>query len=89
MKVYQRSAELLEAGVGDELVALEPELGLCFALNSVANDVWQQLKSPRSFEQLKAHLLAEYDVDEAECSRDLQELLDQLTQRRLVSSSGG
>jgi hypothetical protein len=81
---YRRSVELLEADINDELVALEPEQGHCFGFNSVAKDVWRKLEQPRSFEELRRDLLAEYDVGEEECTRDLKELLDQMAEVKLI-----
>ena len=33
---YRRATQLLEAGIGDELVALDPDQGSCFGFNGVA-----------------------------------------------------
>jgi hypothetical protein len=83
-RVYQRATQLLEAEVSDELVALEPNRGICFGFNSIAADVWRKLARPRTFLDLKTELLAEYDVSEADCSRDLLALLDQMQQAQLI-----
>lgn len=85
MKVYSRATELLEAEVGDELVALEPHAGVCFGFNSVATSVWQQLESPQNFDQIKAGLLAEYDVNEQQCAAELEELLASLIDKGLIT----
>jgi hypothetical protein len=84
MTTYERATELMEAEVGDELVALQPDLGLCFGFNSVATAVWHQLKTPKSSDELVAHLLAEYEVDEPTCSAELNELLGRMTKRGLI-----
>jgi hypothetical protein len=85
MQIYERATELLEAQVGDELVALDLAGGMCFGFNSVATDVWQKLETPLSFDQIKAHLLAEYDVDENQCTMELKELLARMVDNGLVS----
>jgi hypothetical protein len=82
---YRRALDLLEAEISDELVALDPSQGECFGFNSVATAVWQQLKEPRSLDQLKAHLLAEYDIDEGTCETELRELLDELEEKGLIA----
>lgn len=86
MTVYRRTTELMQAELGDELVALEPNSGVCFGFNSVAATVWQQLKAPQGFDQIKERLLTEYDVDERQCGADLIELLDRLIDIGLVSA---
>jgi hypothetical protein len=82
--MYRRTAQLLEAGVGDELVALDPDKGSCFGFNSVAASVWRALEQPRSFDELSDRLLDEYEVDRDQCRTELAELLEQMTSNGLV-----
>jgi hypothetical protein len=84
MSIYERATELMEAEVGDELVALQPDLGLCFGFNSVATAVWHHLKTPKSSEELIAELLSEYEVDEPQCAAELGELLSRMTEHGLI-----
>jgi hypothetical protein len=83
--VYERAVEFMEAELGDELVALDPKAGECFGFNAVATSVWRQLERPRSFEELRDALLAEYEVEPEQCARELRELLDDLTNRGLLA----
>ena len=81
---YVRNVDLLEAEIGDELVALDADAGACFGFNSVASDVWRFLAQPRTPDELEAELLALYDVDPLQCRSDLAELLAKLTALGLV-----
>jgi hypothetical protein len=81
---YKRATELLEADVSDELVALDPNKGTCFGFNSVAKDVWRKLERPRSVEELKTELLEEYDVSDAQCAEELDDLLEEMTRSGLI-----
>ena len=83
---YQRAIDLLEAELGDELVALSVDDGNCFGFNSVAASVWRALEAPRSFAELQQRLLTEYDVSPEQCASELQELLDDLIEKKLVST---
>jgi hypothetical protein len=90
--VYERATRLLEADLGDELMALDAEGGNCFGFNSVATGVWRHLTSPKSFDELKEALLAEYEVDGEQCAAELRELLNDLEEKGLVrkiTRSGG
>jgi hypothetical protein len=82
--IYERAASLLEADLGDELMALDVEGGTCFGFNPVATGVWRHLTSPKSFDELKEALLAEYDVSSEQCSQELRELLDDLVEKGLI-----
>lgn len=83
--VYKRTIDLMEAELGDELVALDPNAGECFGFNSVATSVWRELKTPKTFEQLRNALLNEYEIGADQCSLELEELLDDLTAKGLVA----
>lgn len=87
-RIYRRNVDLLEADLGEELVALEPNAGECFGFNTVAASVWRELEQPRSFEDLRDALLDQYDVDDEQCARELSQLLEDLTGRGLVKTSG-
>lgn len=85
-QIYRRSVQLLEAEIDDELVALEPSQGACFGFNPVAKEVWRKLEQPRSFEELRTELLAEYEVGEQQCTDELRALLQQMTAAKLIES---
>jgi hypothetical protein len=84
---YKRAMDLMEADVGDELVALDVEQGTCFGFNLVAASVWRSLSSPKTFDQLRDDLLAEYEVSVEQCTSELKELLDDLTAKGLIEQA--
>jgi len=81
---YVRARELMEADVDDELVALDPQGGLCFGFNQVATSVWKLLDQPRSLTDLQSSLSEEYEVTPAQCREEVQSLLDDLVAKDLV-----
>ena len=81
---YVRVRELMEADVDDELVALDPQGGLCFGFNSVATSVWRLLDRPRSATELQSALGEEYEVSPEQCRSELAELLRELINKGLV-----
>ena len=87
-RVYERAKNLMEAELGDELVALDPAGGECFGFNPVASTVWRLLERPSTASRLKQSLLLEYDVDPDQCEAELSDLLDDLVGRGLVRARG-
>ena len=77
----------MDADVGDELVALDVQTGTCFGFNLVAASVWRSLSSPKNFDQLRDELLADFDVSAEQCTRELEELLDDLTAKGLIEQA--
>jgi hypothetical protein len=86
--VYRRAVDLMEASLGEELVALDAQGGNCFGFNEVATSVWRNLERPTTFDELSAQLLEEYDVEPDRCRRELRDLLDDLEARGLVHAVG-
>lgn len=81
---YSRASELLEAELGDELVALDEARGLCFGFSNVATDVWRLLARPASLDQLIGKLRDQYEVEEAQCRDEVQALLDEMLREGLI-----
>jgi len=86
-KRYRRQAELMEAELGNELVALDVEAGNCFGFNEVATSVWRVLATAMTFAQLQESLLAEYEVRPEKCRDELQELLDDMLDKGLIAAA--
>lgn len=83
---YVRAKELLEAELGEELVALDTDGGHCFGFNSVAADIWRLLDRPQNLETLQQGLVERYDVDAAQCADDLKSCLADLEAKGLIRS---
>jgi len=81
---YVKAKDLLEAELGEELVALDTVGGNCFGFNSVAADIWRLLDEPRDFESLHQALTDQYDVDASECAAELRASLANLESEGLV-----
>lgn len=84
---YERAQDLLEAELGEELVALDPAGGQCFGFNGVATSVWRLLEQPRSRLDLEQALLSQYEVEPDRCNAELQLLLDDLVAKGLVQAT--
>jgi hypothetical protein len=67
-----------------EVVILNFKSGVYYGLNEPGTFVWNQLQEPKTFEELRSRFLEEYDVDATIGDRDLQTLLQDLAQYRLI-----
>jgi hypothetical protein len=84
--VYERAKSLLEAEMGDELVALDAAGGTCFGFNDVAATVWRLLEQPRTVADITQSLMSQFEVDPAQCEMEVGDLLEDLAGRGLVRS---
>ena len=78
---------MIEADAGGEMVGLHIDHGTCYGFNATATRVWQLLEEPRTINDLCALLMAEHDVDEAECRADLPAMIEMLVAEKLVALS--
>jgi hypothetical protein len=80
---------LATADLGEEVVILQFDSGVYFGLNEVGARIWQLLQEPKSVSEIEEALVAEYDIDRESCSLDLVELLQQLTDQKLIVITNG
>lgn len=84
----QRKEHLLSAPIDDEVVLLDPEQGNYYGLNSVAADIWNLLKEPKSVFTLCNELIAQYDVEFEHCQKETLEHLATLLEQKLITICG-
>lgn len=84
MTVYKASTKHLYSEINSEAVILDIDTGTYYGLNEVSNRIWQLIQEPTSQDKLLKLMLEEYEVTEEEASRDLQNLLQDMTSNGLV-----
>jgi hypothetical protein len=78
------SESLVSSDTGGEFVILNFETGRYHGLEGVGSLIWSLLNAGSTVRQIQAAILAEYDVDEAQCQMDVQRLLHELRERGLI-----
>ena len=67
-----------------EAVILNVETGLYHGLNEVGSRIWQLVREPRRVSELRAQLLAEFEVEEDVLGPDLLALLADMQRAGLI-----
>lgn len=78
------SKDYVYCKVEDEMVLLGMEDGIYYGLNPVGAFIWEQIKEPKTIDDIRDAILKEYDVEKVECETDLLKLLQELTEKGLV-----
>jgi hypothetical protein len=86
--LYTRTADVIEADVGGEVVLLHTQNWQYFEFDKVGAAIWNLLNEPASLESLVTTLLTQFEVDEARCRQETQIFLDQMVQQGLVTVAG-
>ncbi len=82
--VVSVSADQVSCDMGGETAILHAVSGNYFGLNGVGVRVWDLIQRPQSVGVLLKTLLDEYDVEPAQCERDLLAILNTLADRGLI-----
>jgi Coenzyme PQQ synthesis protein D (PqqD) len=80
-----RTGNLVEAGVGEELFALDIDGGNCFGFNATAAEIWRALETPLTLGQLCDALMKTRDIDRATCLADTSALIETLAEEKLLA----
>jgi hypothetical protein len=76
--------ENLSCALGDEAAILQMRSGVYYGLDPVGARLWSLLDKPRTVEELREALTAEYDVEPARCEADLLALLEKMLAKGLI-----
>jgi len=80
-----RNPNVSVSDVDDELVMLDLEQGRYFGLNSVGAEIWNYIESPRRINEVVAHLLRKFNIDEPTCRAETLNLLKSMMSAKLVT----
>jgi hypothetical protein len=83
--VVARRDGLLVAELDDELMGLHEEAGTCYGFNATASCVWKAIERPRTFSQLRAELMRQFEVDDVRCDKELRKILLEFEAKGLVA----
>jgi Coenzyme PQQ synthesis protein D (PqqD) len=82
---YTRNKDCLTAQVGGEMVMMNIDRGEYIGLTETAAEIWAMLEQPCDVDSVCAGLVALFEVDEAECRREVVRFLDQMVRLDAVS----
>src|ERR1700712_1933979 len=82
------SPNQVSTSLGHEAVILGADAGQYFGLNKVGARIWELVQEPVRVSAICAAVCAEYQVAEADCERDVIELLSELRAKGLLNVRG-
>lgn len=63
---------------------LDPRSSRYYQLNGVGRAIWELLKDPATQEEIVGSLVRRYEIEPADCAREVMEFLDRLSREGLV-----
>jgi hypothetical protein len=83
-----RADNLVSSRVDDSIIAINRDLGYCFAMNVTGARVWELISSPIRVGSVRDALCDEFLVDRDTCLRDVLAILSQMRENGLLRESG-
>ncbi len=84
---YILSDKQISTRMNDEEMILNHEKGEYFSLNEVGTLIWAALKTgEKTVEELEKLVLEKYDVNPEECRSDIESLLEELLNEKLIET---
>lgn len=84
--VIRRGQDHVETRVGDQTMMMSVAHGKYYALEAVAQRIWDLLEEPATVDALVDALVAEYDVPRAQCAADVATFLTDLEGNGLIEA---
>jgi hypothetical protein len=82
---YKLSDHQVSTSLLNESVILNHSKGEYYGLNEIGTKVWDLIKeSPKSCRELVTLILEEYEVEESQCTLDIENLLEELLNEKLI-----
>ena len=83
------SSEVLTQEVGGETVILDLKTESYFGLDEVGTRIWQLLQQEKDTQNITETMLNEYDVEEKQLEKDIQNLLTKLNEAGIITFDSG
>lgn len=83
-----RSSEIASRNLDGEMIIMSARDSTLFTLNEVATAIWEAADGETTLEEIvERKICPEYEVDSATALRDAQELVQQLVEHGILSTS--
>ena len=87
--VVVAAKDQVSADLDGEAVVLGLDKNMYYGLGAVGSRIWELVGESRTVVDIRDAIVAEYDVDEATCQRDVLRFLEQLEAEGLLVVSDG
>ncbi|NQT92597.1 MAG: lasso peptide biosynthesis PqqD family chaperone [Lentisphaerae bacterium] len=81
-----RTSDMIASNIDGEVVMMSVSGGKYYGMDSIGSRVWEFLDRPRKVSELCALLCEEFDVEPAQCGRDVLAFLRELAGKNIIEA---
>lgn len=82
---FKAAADVIATEMDSEAVLMHVPEGMYFSLNETGRIIWKELENGViSLSKMIEVIRQQYEIDEEQCRRDLEELLDSMSQKGVL-----
>ncbi|MDJ0736675.1 MAG: lasso peptide biosynthesis PqqD family chaperone [Nostocaceae cyanobacterium] len=78
------SKEQVSSNLSGDAIILDMKSGTYYGLDEVGASIWSLIQRPKTVEEIKNAMLAEYEVEPEECEQGILSLLEDLATQGLI-----
>lgn len=82
--VIRRSPNHVATDMSGETVVLDMTSGMYYGMDAVAGLIWSAIAEPKTLQEIREAVLAEYEIDPETCDRDMIGFLGALESAGLI-----
>lgn len=86
-KQFVADPEVISCEFGEGSALLDLRSGTYFTTNSVGKFVWDLVSKPQALDDIRQAITDSYDVTDQQCAVDLEALLDDMVNAKLIRAS--
>lgn len=89
-RTFTKNENIVRRDIADETILVPirgnlADMQRIFALDAVADFIWQQLDGKRPLEEIRIAILKNFDVEADQAALDLNEFIDELQKANLIN----
>lgn len=86
---FVQNNEIIFSHMDNEIVMMNLEKGEYYGLSQVGSRIWELIETPQTMHDICTSLCNEYDVSHEKCTEDVQNFLNLMTEKNIITVIDG
>lgn len=87
-KVFEKNKNFPWQTINGETIIIDPENQFSYELNEMGSFIWNQIDGQTSIELINQRIVDEFDASSEEVMFDLEQLVGELVEKKIIGEQG-